>query len=220
AAQTCQRALTEPEARAVLQAFGISFVAADVAQDGDQAVQIAERLGYPVVLKVVSPEIIHKSDAGGVKVNLDNAQKVQAAYSEILANAQRYKPEAEIHGLLVSRQAAPGVEIIVGGIRDPQFGPAVMVGFGGIFVEVLKDVAFRVAPISEKEARAMLRDLRLYPLLTGAWGREKADLDALAQMLVQVGQALVAVPAIKEIDLNPVRVYSSGAIALDARVIV
>lgn len=220
AAQTSQRALTEPEARAVLQAFGISFVAADVAQDGNQAVQIAERLGYPVVLKVVSPEIIHKSDAGGVKVNLDNAQKVQAGYSEILANAQRYKPEAEIHGLLVSRQAAPGVEIIVGGIRDPQFGPAVMVGFGGIFVEVLKDVAFRVAPISEKEARAMLRDLRLYPLLTGARGREKADLDALAQMLVQVGQALVAVPAIKEIDLNPVRVYSSGAIALDARVIV
>lgn len=220
AAQTAQRAITEPEARGILQGFGVPFVPAELAQNQDQAVAIAKKLGYPVVLKVVSPQIIHKSDVGGVKVNLDTEEKVRAAFDEIVANAKANMPQAEIQGLLVSKQADPGIELIVGGMRDPQFGPVVMVGFGGIFVEILKDVSFRVAPISEKEAQAMLRELKLYPLLTGARGQEKVDIDVLAAMIVKIGQALVEIPHIKEIDLNPVRVYSNRVLALDARIII
>ena len=219
-AQTNQRAVTEPEARSILHGFGVPFVPAELAHNQNEAVDIAKKLGYPVVLKVVSPQIIHKSDVGGVKVNLDSEQKVRSAFSKIVANAKVNMPQAEIQGLLVSKQADAGTELIIGGMRDLQFGPVVMVGFGGIFVEVLKDVSFRVAPISEKEAQAMLRELKLYPLLTGARGQEKVDMDALAAMIAKVGQALAGIPHIKEIDLNPVRAYSKGAVALDARIII
>jgi acetyl coenzyme A synthetase (ADP forming)-like protein len=220
AAKESRRNITEPEARAILGQYDVPFVAAELAQNQEQAVAIAEKLGYPVVLKIVAPEIIHKSDIDGVKVNLDLPQQVRSAFTGIVANALANVPQADIHGLLVSKQAGPGTELIIGGLRDLQFGPVVMVGFGGIFVEVLKDVAFRVAPISEQEALAMLRELKLYPLLTGARGQEKADIDTVADIIVKVGQALVEVPDIKEIDLNPVRVYNTGAMALDARIII
>jgi acetyl coenzyme A synthetase (ADP forming)-like protein len=218
--QTQRRAITEPEARAILEQYDVPFVPAELAQNQDQAVTIAEKLGYPVVLKVVSPQIIHKSDVGGVKVDLDSEHKVRSAFSEIVAKATANMPQAEIQGMLVSKNADAGTELIIGGMRDLQFGPVVMAGFGGIFVEVLKDVSFRVAPISEKEAHAMLRELKLYQLLTGARGQEKVDIDALASIIVRVGRALVDVPHIKEIDLNPVRAYRQGALALDARIII
>lgn len=213
------RNVTEPEARAALGAFGVPFGAAELARDADAAVRVAEKLGYPVVLKVVAPAIVHKSDIGGVKVNLGTAAEVRAAFSDILEAAKAKAPEAEVEGVLVTPQAAAGVELIIGATRDPQFGPVVMVGFGGIFVEVLKDVSFRVAPLTRVEAAAMLKELKLYPLLTGVRGQAGGDVAALEELIVRVGEAIAQVPTIREIDLNPVRVYAEGVLALDARII-
>lgn len=211
--------LTEIEARQLLGDFGIPFVPAELAHDEDEAIQAAIRMGYPVVLKVVARQIVHKSDVGGVRIGLQSEGEVASAYREIMASAARKAPGADIEGVMVASQAEPGTELIVGGMRDSQFGPVIMAGFGGVFVEVLKDVAFRVAPITQPQAEAMLEELKLYPLLRGARGREILDAAAVARLIVSVSDALVHTPEIQEIDLNPVRAYSWGAVALDARVI-
>lgn len=218
-AQQEGRNVTEPEARVVLGAFGVPFGPAELARNADEAVRAADKLGYPVVLKVVAPEIVHKSDVGGVKANLTSAAEVRAAFSDILAAAKAKAPGAQVVGVLVTPQAAPGAELIIGATRDPQFGPVVLVGFGGIFVEVLKDVSFRVAPLTRAEAHAMLAELKLYPLLTGTRGQVACNVAALEELIVRVGEAITQVPTIREIDLNPVRVYAQGAFALDARII-
>ena len=172
-----------------------------------------------MVLKVVSPQILHKSDAGGVKLNLAGEQAIRQAYADIVASARSYDPKAQIRGMLVSSQAKPGVEVIIGAKRDMQFGPVIMFGLGGIFVELFKDVVFRVAPVTKEEARTMIRSVKGYKMLAGYRGRQAADIDSLASVIVAVGRLMVSCAEVAEVDLNPVVVYEHGVISLDARII-
>lgn len=209
----------EPEAGGILSAYGIPTARSILARDLTEGLTAAAELGYPVVLKIVSPDILHKSDAGGVKIGIRNSEELEAAYHAMMASVVKYNPQARIVGILVSSQAAPGVEVIVGAKRDPQFGPVVMFGLGGIFVEVFKDVVFRVAPVTAREAGEMIRGIKGYPLLAGARGQVPCDLESLARIITGVSDLMLAHPEIAEIDLNPVVVYAQGALALDARII-
>jgi len=172
-----------------------------------------------VVLKIVSPDVIHKFDVGGVILNLKRSKEVKDAYNRILANVKKYKPDAKIVGVLVQEMAPPSTEVIVGATKDPQFGPALMFGFGGIFVEVLKDVAFRIAPITKLEAQEMITEVKAYPILRGYRGQPPADVNAIVEILLNTSKLVMDHPEIKELDLNPILVYEKGAITVDARII-
>lgn len=209
----------EADAVALLAVYGIPYPAHAVATSAAEAVDSAERLGYPVVLKVISRDVVHKSDAGGVRVGLFDAEKVRQAFGEIVASVAQHSPCARVDGVLVCRQALPGTDIIVGAFLEEVFGPSVAVGMGGIWAEVLQDVAFRVAPVDGPVAREMLCDLAAYPMLTGARGQPAADLEALESLIVAVSRLIVERPEIVEIDLNPVRVYETSVLALDARIL-
>ncbi|HDI73541.1 MAG TPA: acetyl-CoA synthetase, partial [Candidatus Korarchaeota archaeon] len=167
----------------------------------------------------VSPDVLHKSDVGGVRVNLKNEEEVRAAYRSIIENVKQRVPNARITGILVQEFAPPGLELIIGLVRDPQFGPTVMFGLGGIFVEVYKDVAFRVAPLSEEDADSMIREIKAYRLLTGFRGMEPVDVGALKDALIKAGQVGLEHEEIAEMDLNPVIAYPKGLKVVDARVI-
>ena len=214
-----RKALLESEAKSIIMEYGITVPQFQLATNEKEAAKIAEEIGYPIVAKIVSPEIIHKSDAGGVKVGLKNAAEVQAAYKTIVGNAKKYNSKANILGVLVMEMAPAGTEVIVGAIKDPQFGATIMFGLGGIFVEVLKDVTFKIAPVSVDEAKEMITGLKAYALLTGYRNTPPADLDALAEILVKVSKLLTDYPEIKELDLNPVMAYAKGAKTVDARII-
>lgn len=212
-------ALLEPEGVKLLEAYGIPYPSHGVARNAGEAVEIAERLGYPVVLKVVSHDVLHKSGAGGVALDLENAASVRAAYDQVLRVVREHVPEAEVQAMLVCEQASPGLEAIVGSLKDALFGPTVMFGLGGVFVEVLKDVAFRVAPLERRDAEEMVREIRGYPLLQGVRGQGPCDIDALVDLLLNVSQMVVDRPDIEELDLNPVRVYERRVMVLDVRVL-
>jgi len=214
-----RKALLESEAKTICMECGISVPKFQIAANEKEAAKIAEGIGYPIVAKIVSPEIIHKSDAGGVKVNLKNATEVIEAFKTIIANAKKYNAKANIVGVLIQEMAPAGTEVIVGAIKDPQFGQTVMFGLGGIFVEVLKDVNFKVAPITLDEAKEMITGLKAYPLLKGYRNTPAADIDALAQILVKVAKLVMDYPEIKELDLNPIMAYAKGAATVDARII-
>jgi len=190
-----------------------------LAESEEEAVEFAEQIGFPVVLKIVSPDIIHKSDAGGVKVNLKNTTDVRSAYRKILENAWKYDSQAKIVGVLVQEMAPKSTEVIVGAIKDPQFGQTLMFGLGGIFVELLKDVTFRVAPITREDAHEMMTKLKAYPLLTGYRNTPPADLDAIINVLLNTSKLVMDHPEIKELDLNPIMAYEKGAKTVDARII-
>ena len=211
--------LTEPEAVKELAGYGISYPEHGLARSAEEAIHIADDLGYPVVLKIVSPQVSHKTDVGGVFVGLDSDKAVKSAYKAIINKIKAAVPESSIEGVLVCRQAKEGQEVIVGAIIDPVFGPTVMFGLGGVFAEVLKDVTFRVAPFYHSEARAMIREIRGFPLLSGARGASACDLDALTDLLVATSRLMVDKPRIKELDFNPVRLYPDGLSVLDVRVI-
>jgi len=212
------RFLTEPEAIELLAGSGVPYPEHALAVSAGEAAAAAGRLGFPVVLKIVSPAVVHKSDLGGVALDLAGERAVAEAHGRIMDSLRAKLPEAVIHGVLVCRQAPAGVEVIVGATRDPVFGPTVMCGLGGVFTEILKDVSFRVAPLARIDAEEMIQELRGYPVLTGARGGPPADLKALARLLVAVGDLVHRRPEIVELDLNPVRVYPNGLLALDARV--
>jgi acyl-CoA synthetase (NDP forming) len=212
------RFLTEPEAIGLLAGKGVPYPEHAFVPSAQEAAAAAEGLGFPVVLKVVSPEAVHKSDLGGVEVNLADGPAVAEAFQRIVDNVRAKIPEAAIEGVLVCQQAPAGVEVIVGATRDPVFGPTVMCGLGGIFTEILKDVSFRVAPFGLLDAEEMIQELKGYPVLTGARGGPPADLEALAGLLVSVADLVDQREDILELDLNPVRVYERGLLALDARV--
>jgi acyl-CoA synthetase (NDP forming) len=212
--------LTEIESKQILQDAGIPVVMAEVAATAAEAVAVAERLGYPVVLKVLSPDIAHKSDAGGVKVGPGSAAEVQTAFEEIMAAVKARQPDARIEGVAVQRMAAQGTEVIVGMSKDPQFGPVMMFGLGGIFVEVLKDVAFRIVPLEPRDAREMIREIKGFPVLEGVRGQDAADLGALEGLILKVSEFVEAHPEIDGLDLNPVFAYKNGVIAVDARIVV
>ncbi|KMO25084.1 acyl-CoA synthetase, partial [Methylobacterium indicum] len=196
---------------------GIAAAPERVVHDAEAAVAAAEALGFPVVLKVVSPDIVHKSDSGGVRLNLAGAAAVREACDGILAAVREAAPAARITGLLVARQLSGGVECLMGISRDPAFGAVAVFGLGGIFVEILSDVAIRACPFDEATARAMILSIRAAPVLTGARGRPPVDLDALARMLSRLSLfAAAAGPRLRAVDLNPVLALPEGAYALDA----
>jgi acyl-CoA synthetase (NDP forming) len=211
--------LLEPEAKTVCMEYGIPVTKYKLAKKEAEAIKFAEHMGFPVVLKIVSPDIIHKSDVGGVMIDLKTAKDVREAYRQILANVKKHKADAKIIGLLVQEMAPSSTEVIVGAIKDPQFGPTVMFGLGGIFVEVLKDVTFRVAPITEEEACEMITEVRAYPLLKGYRNTPPADIDAIVKILLKTSRLVMEHQEIKELDLNPIIVYKKGAKAVDARII-
>jgi len=211
--------LLEPEARELIGAFGITTARHIIAASSAEAIQAATTLGYPVVLKIVSPDISHKTDVGGVKIGIKDSEDVKVAYEEIMKNVRLKQPDARIDGMLVAEMAPPSAEVIVGGLRDPQFGPAVMFGLGGIFVEVYKDVSFRIAPVEEYEALDMIHEIKGSKILKGFRNREALDVAALSQVILKVSDMMVSLDEIKEIDLNPVLVYPKGIKAVDARII-
>jgi acetate---CoA ligase (ADP-forming) len=212
----------DAEARQLMQAYGFHIPASQVAETPEQAVEFAAQIGYPVVLKIASPDILHKTDVGGVKVGLTDAEDVRDAFELMVYRAQRYLPEARIWGCLVQQMApAGGLEVLVGMNRDPQFGPLVTFGLGGIYVEILKDVTFRVAPFSIQEAQGMLTEIRAHALLDGVRGKPPVDKDAIVEALLRVGQLVQDFPEIAEIDINPLTVYprGQGAVAIDMRLV-
>jgi len=211
--------LLEHEAKAICQKYGIPVTKFKVASSVGDAVKFAEEIGYPVVLKIVSPDIIHKFDVGGVMLNLKSAEEVKNAYNQIVENVRKYKPNARILGVNVQEMAPPSTEVIVGAIKDPQFGPTIMFGLGGIFVEVLKDVTFRIAPITEEDAKEMISEIKAYPILRGFRGAPPADIEAITKILVNTSKLVMEHQEIKELDLNPIMVYKSGAKTVDARII-
>jgi acyl-CoA synthetase (NDP forming) len=211
--------LTEVESKQVLAEAGIPIADAQLAATREEAVAVARQIGLPVVLKIVSPEISHKSDVGGVKLNLGLEEEVAAAFDEIVAAARSAEPEATVLGVSVQKMARPGVEVIMGMTMDPQFGPVLMFGLGGVFVEVLKDVAFRIVPLEPRDARQMIRDIQGFPVLEGFRGQEPADLAVLEDMLMRLSAFVEEHPDIQELDLNPIFAYGDGALAVDARIV-
>jgi len=211
--------LLEPEAKAVCMEYGIPVTAFRVAKTEEEAVKFARDIGYPVVLKIISPNIIHKSDVGGVILNLKTPEEVRRAYREILTNVKKHKADAEIKGILVQEMAPKSIEVIVGATKDPQFGPALMFGLGGVFVEILKDVTFRIAPISEGDALEMITEVKAYPILKGYRGQPPADIDTIVNILLSTSKLVMDHLEIKELDLNPIMVYQKGAKTVDARII-
>ncbi len=211
--------LLEHEAKDLIRLHGAPVAPQTLAPDADAAVAAAKAIDGPVVLKIVSPDILHKSDAGGVRLNLRSESDVRSAFDEILANARNYAPEADIRGVLVAPMVDAGLEVIIGTKIDDQFGPVIMFGLGGIMVEILKDVAFRVLPISERSARKMIEDIKSYPILDGIRGEPPYDKKALKNILLMCSELIESYPEIQEMDLNPVIVYREGAAIVDARII-
>ncbi|MFN8585515.1 MAG: acetate--CoA ligase family protein [Dehalococcoidia bacterium] len=211
--------LTEVESKELLHNAGIRVTQARLATSADEAASIAAEFGFPVVLKVVSGDIAHKSDVGGVELGLADAGAVRAAYDRIMASAKQAVPTAKIDGVSVQQMATPGTEVIVGLTTDAQFGPVMMFGLGGIMVEVLKDVAFRIVPLEQRDAKQIIREIKGFPVLEGFRGKPGADLGALESMILQVSEFAASHPEVAELDLNPVFAYPDGAIAVDARVV-
>ncbi len=214
-----QSFVLEPKAVEILEQYDIRYPGHGVARDAEQAVQIAERLGYPVVLKIVSPDVVHKSDMGGVAVNLTDAEAVRQGLAQMQNNIHAAAPDARIEGVLVCRQAPDGLEVIVGALDDSTFGSTIMFGLGGIFAEILQDVSFRIAPLERRDAEEMIRETRGYPLLAGARGQAALDVEALVGLLMGVSRLVTERDDITELDLNPVRLYEQGLLVLDARIL-
>ncbi len=212
--------LTEIESKQIIEEEGIKVIETRLAKTKQDAISIAGDIGYPVAMKVVSSEIVHKSDSGGVKLGLANVDQVEEAYDEIMAiTGQEGDQGAGVDGVAVQSMADPGVEVIMGMSKDAQFGPVLMFGLGGVFVEVLKDVAFRIVPIAPRDARQMVKEIKGYPVLEGYRGQEPSNVQALEEMLLRLSNLVEHAPEIKELDLNPVFACSDGAIAVDARII-
>jgi len=211
--------LLEPEAKTLCMQYGIPVTRFKVAKSPKEAVEHAQEIGYPIVLKIISPDIIHKWDVGGVMLNLKTPKQVKEAYKKILDNIKKHKPNAKINGILIQEMAPLSTEVIVGATKDPQFGPALMFGLGGIFVELLKDVAFRIAPITETDAKEMITEVKAYPILRGYRGQPPVDIDAVVQILLNTSRLVMENPEIRELDFNPIMVYEKGAKTVDARII-
>jgi acyl-CoA synthetase (NDP forming) len=203
--------LSEFECKRILRCYGIPVTSEALATSAENAVVQARELGYPVALKIQSGEILHKTEAGGIRLDLASEGEVRAAYQEILASSKRFAPGAAIRGVLVQEMVQGGVEVIIGTTRDPVFGPVVMFGLGGIFVEALRDVSFRVAPVMRRDAEEMIREIRGYRVLEGMRGKPPADIDAIVEAILRVSQLVTDyADEIEEIDINPLVVFSRG----------
>lgn len=211
-----KRNLTEPEAKALLKEYGLPVPEFYFCTTRKEAVKAAEQVEYPVVMKVVSPDILHKSDIGGVKIGLESKDDIAAAFSEIKQAALVY---GTFSGVIVYHVQEQGTEIIVGATYDDQFEHALMFGLGGIFVEVLQDVSFRLIPITEKDAREMIKEIKGYPVLTGVRGQNPRDIGSIVDALLRVSVLVQENPEIRELDLNPIFVYEKGISVIDARIV-
>lgn len=211
--------LSEVESKAALAEAGVRVTPAALARSREEAAELAEAAGFPAALKVVSADVPHKSDVGGVRLGLADRADVLAAHDAIMAAVAAARPDAAIEGVAVQPMAPPGVEVIVGVTADAQFGPVVMFGLGGVMVEVMGDVAFRLAPLGAGDARDMIDEIKGRPALDGARGRPPADLAALAETLERVSAFAAAHPEVHELDLNPVIASPGGAVAADARIV-
>jgi acetyltransferase len=212
--------LIETEAREILEAYGFRLPANRIARTTNEAVSAASEIGYPVVMKIASPDVLHKSDMGGVRVGVEDEAMLEEAFFDITSKIQLRQPEARILGVMVQEMIPQGREVILGITRDIQFGPMIMFGLGGIYVEVLKDVAFRIAPLSVESADAMIREIRSFPLLRGVRGEAPADIAGIRDALLRLSQMAVDFPEIIEADVNPLLVCpeGQGAVAVDARI--
>jgi acyl-CoA synthetase (NDP forming) len=209
----------EPEAKEICRAYKMPTEDFYVAHSADEAEDFAEKVTFPVVLKIVSPDILHKTEVGGVLLDARSKQDVQQGYRRIIEKVKAHNGNARILGILVQHMAPKGIEVIVGGVRDSQFGPTILFGLGGIFVEVLKDVTFRVAPLSELDSREMIRGIHAYSILKGTRGQPPADEKAIMNTILGASEIMLEQSAIEQLDLNPVIVYESGASIVDARII-
>jgi len=217
-AEDRSRWLPEPEALRLLSGYDLPVIPHRLATTPDEAGRAARDLGCPVAMKVVAADLVHKSDIGGVRLNIATPEEAVEAFTAIRDRLTPHVSPLTFHGVLVAQMAAPGTEVIVGMVRDPQFGPALMVGLGGIFVDLYKDVTFRLPPLGLTEARAMFAELRAAPLLTGYRGQPPRDLDALATCACTVGRIAAEHPDIQEIDLNPIIAHERGCIIVDAKI--
>jgi acyl-CoA synthetase (NDP forming) len=214
-----RRALLEPEAEKICAHCGIPVPKSLVATTGEEAAAKAEDLGFPAVLKILSPDILHKTEAGGVLVGLQDRDEVKRGYQDIIAKAKKYKPDANILGVLVQRMVPEGIEVIVGGLRDPQFGATVMFGVGGVLVEMFNDVVFDLAPLEKSDAYDMVHSIKAYPLLRGYRNMPRADEDAIVDILLKASRLISEYSEIDQMDLNPTRVWEKGATVVDARIL-
>jgi acyl-CoA synthetase (NDP forming) len=212
-----RRVLVETESKGILEQWGIPIVPCEVATSREEALRLAHSIGFPVVLKTLSPDIIHKTETGGVKLNLTTDKDVHSGFDEIIKSSERNFPSARILGVTVQKMVS-GIEVVIGVTKDPQFGHVLMFGMGGVWLELLKDTTFRLIPIDAADADEMIKDIKGFPLLKGyrGWG---ADMEGLARMLIKVSDLIMAYPDIDEMDLNPVITSPSGNVVADARFI-
>ena len=212
--------LLEPESKQLMKEIGIITTDFQVAKNSKEAIKVASEIGFPVVMKILSPQIIHKTDAGGVKLNINSEKETAVAFKEILVSAKKYDSKAEIRGVLIEKMVKPSTEIIVGVTRDPTFGPAIMFGLGGIFVELLKDVSFRIAPIKVEDAREMIHEIKALPMLQGFRGGPNVKLELIVDVLMKISKLSIDyMDDILEIDLNPIFAYEDKILTVDARII-
>ncbi len=211
------RNLLEPEAYELLEHHGLAVPPHRLVSSAEEAETAAADIGYPVVAKIVSPDILHKTEAGGVVLNLNDGGAVRAAYEQITDRARQGR--AAVRGVLISRMAPPGTEVIVGVVQDDQFGPVVMFGLGGIFVEVYQDISFRLVPLSKQDAAAMIQEVKAFPMLQGVRGKRSVDLEALTDLLLKVSQIAEENLEIAEMDLNPIILYEKGLSVVDVRIL-
>lgn len=214
-----QTALGEAQTRPLFEAYGIPLVAGEAAHSPQQAAEAARRLGFPVALKIISADILHKSDVGGIRLNLNDPQSVETAYQDMFSSIAARLPQARLEGVLVERMAEKGQEVIIGMRRDPNFGPLMMFGLGGIYVELFGDVSFRVAPLSRRDALEMIQQTHAGKLLSGFRGAEPGDLQAVVDVILRLSQLALDFPQIAEMEINPLRVFPHGVLALDGRII-
>ena len=205
----------------ILTAYGIPTVGTAITQTVEETIESGEEIGYPLVMKIVSPQISHKSDVGGIKLNLNNAEEVKAAYEDMMENIPKKEPEANIEGVQLQKMLSHGMEVIIGMVKDPTFGPMLMFGLGGIYVEILKDVKFAIAPVNEIEANNMITGIKTFELLKGTRGNKAKDIESIAQIILRISQLVTDFPEIKEFEINPLIVFEEGegALSVDMRLI-
>ena len=214
-----KRSLLETEAKELLKEYGIPVPDFKLIKSEDEITGLDKEINFPITMKIVSPDIIHKTDAGGVKIGLKDEKEAKLAYQEIIFKAKEYNKEAQIFGVITYSMVPKATEIIIGMMKDPHFGPVIMFGLGGIFVEILKDISFRILPIKERDAREMITEIKGYKILKGARGNPPRDIQAIEEVLMKVSQLTMENPEINEIDLNPIFVFEKGLQVVDARMI-
>jgi len=211
--------LTEFESRMVLEHYKIPLTKAGIAKTTEEAVEIAEKIGFPVVLKIISPDIVHKTDVGGLILNIKTKEELRNSFHQLIFNVKRKAAKAKISGILVQKMIEKGREVIIGGKKDSQFGQTLMFGGGGVLTEVMEDVSFRVCPINRKDAEEMVKETRYFKVLKGYRGKT-CDIDALIEILLKTSKLLEENQEIVELDINPVIALSKGAVAVDARIVI